>query len=164
MQAIHAQRAKSGRLPPRAIHHHVVWRTNYIGAPERPATVVSQPDAFMVEMSPHGAIPPHFHRVDQFQVLMAGSGTLGRTAVPLIALHYVDHHTAYGPVQSGPLGLTLFTIRPETDPGGVYLHKPGYKDQLEPTPKRYLQAHSIALSTEPVLESRTEAVIENLVP
>ena len=74
------------------------WRTQYIG--ERTHAIGDMPQAFLAEMGPHGKIVPHFHEVDQFQVLISGSGSLGRTAFTAIALHYADHHTAYGPIEA----------------------------------------------------------------
>ena len=44
----------------------------------------------------------------------------------------------------------------------MHLHKPGYKDFLKPTKKRYLLVENIALSTEPVLLNRSEIAVENL--
>src|ERR1700761_3918291 len=72
------------------------WRTNFIG--RRVEQVADEPQAFLVDMDVNSIIVPHFHQTNQFQVMVAGHGTLGRNAAPLIALHYVDHHTAYGPI------------------------------------------------------------------
>jgi hypothetical protein len=136
------------------------WRIDYLGT--RTPTVEDRPHIFLVEMDPGGSIRPHFHQVDQFQVFVSGSGSLGRNAVPLITLHYADHHTAYGPIAAGPFGLSLFTIRAKCDTGSIYVDEPGYKELLKPTKKRYLLKESVALSTEPVLQSRSEVALENL--
>jgi hypothetical protein len=136
------------------------WRIDYLGT--RTATVEDRPHVFLVEMDPGGRIRPHFHQVDQFQVFVAGSGSLGRNAVPLISLHYADHHTAYGPIEAGPFGLSLFTIRAKCDTGSIYVDKPGYKELLKPTKKRYVLKENIGLSTEPVLQHRSVVVVENL--
>jgi hypothetical protein len=136
------------------------WHTEFIGT--RVKQVTNSPQAFLVELDAHGEILPHFHQVNQYQVFLDGGGTLGRNAAPLVALHYVDHHTAYGPIKAGPCGLTMFTIRQMADPGGYYLHLPGYKEMLKPSKKRYLLAKDIPLSIAPVLEHREDVALEPL--
>jgi hypothetical protein len=108
-------------------------------------------------------IVPHFHEVDQFQVFVSGSGSLGRQAAagPL-AVHYADHHTGYGPINASAQGFSYFTLRARTDPGAVYLHKPGYRERLKPSKKRHGVADGLSLSTEPVLMSRKEIAAEKL--
>jgi hypothetical protein len=160
IQAVNSEIAKQSRHPPKLVHGHTEWRTDYLG--KRVKQIENSPQAYIADIDSNGSIPPHFHQVDQFQVLVAGSGSLGRTVAPLIALHYVDHHTAYGPINAGPCGLSVFTVRAQSDPGGIFLHKPGYKDFLKPTKKRYLLADNIRLSTEPVLQSRSEVALENV--
>ena len=136
------------------------WRIDYMGM--RTPHVEDRPHVFLVEMDSGGSIRPHFHQVDQFQIFVSGDGSFGRSAVPFIALHYADHHTAYGPIQAGPLGLSFFTIRAKCDPGSIYVDNPGYKELLKPTKKRYVLKDNIALSTEPVLQHRAEVAVENL--
>ena len=151
VQAVHAETARRNRESPKRVHDFIFWRTDYVGSQSsKDHGVTDIPQAYLIDMGVNGTIPPHFHQVDQFQILVGGSGSLGRNKPSLIALHYVDHHTAYGPVMSGPCGLTLFTMRVQSDPGGIYLHDPGYKERLKPTPKRYLQVEGIALTSEPV--------------
>jgi hypothetical protein len=104
--------------------------------------------------------------VDQFQVFVSGSGSLGRNqegAQPL-SVHYADHHTGYGPINAGPQGYSYFTLRARSDSGAVYLHKPGYREKLKPSPKRHGIAAGLTLSTEPVLMNRGEVMVEKLMP
>lgn len=138
------------------------WRTVFLGS--HVSEMQRVPQVFLDEMAPDSTISPHFHQVDQFSVFVAGSGTLGRNAVPPVSLHYVDHHTAYGPIVSGDGGLTIFTIRVHSDPGGIHLHQPGHRERLEPTRKRYLLAENIGLSIEPVLRDREAAQLKPLFP
>jgi hypothetical protein len=142
------------------------WRTDYFGGASgnSPGVEMDSPQAFLVDMQPESTIEPHFHEVDQFQVLVAGSGRIGRGNTPLIALHYVDHHTGYGPLVSGKGGLSFFTIRARRDSGPVYLSNPKHRDLLKPTKKRYVVAADISLSTEPVMESRPSVLVDNLFP
>lgn len=141
------------------------WRTDYIGKPGD-GTLKNEPQAFLIDMSANEVIVPHFHEVDQFQVFVAGSGSLGRNkdgAEPL-SIHYADHHTGYGPINAGPQGYAYFTLRAKSDPGAHYLHKPGYREALKPSAKRHGVADGIALSTEPVLMDMKETKVEQLMP
>ncbi len=139
------------------------WRTDFIGQ-RGEGKLKNEPQAFLIEMTPNEVIVPHFHEVDQYQIFVAGGGSLGRAnevASPL-AVHYTDHHTGYGPINAGPHGFSYFTLRARTDPGAVYLHKPGYREKLKASPKRHFLAH-VTLSTEPVLLNRRDAVLEPLI-
>lgn len=171
IQAVSSEIMKQGRKVEKSrITGDTQWRTLFIGIGppgtgpplERSKEVVDDPQAYLVELNSYGVVRPHFHEVDQFQVFVSGNGSLGRGVVPPIALHYVDHYTAYGPITAGPHGLTLFTIRQKTDPGSTYLHMPGYRESIKPTKKRALTVGNIALSTEPVLQSRKEVSSENI--
>ena len=138
------------------------WRTDFIGQRGEGVTR-EEPQAFLIEMSPNEVIVPHFHEVDQFQVFVSGSGSLGRQAASgPIAIHYADHHTGYGPINASAQGYSYFTLRARTDPGAVYLHKPGYREKLKPSKKRHGVADGISLSTEPVLMNRKEVAVEKL--
>lgn len=137
------------------------WRTEFMGN-RAEGEVIDRPQAFLVELAPQATISAHFHVVDEFQVIVAGNGMLGRNPTPSIALHYVDHHTAYGPITAGAFGLSFFTLRAQSDTGSVTLKTPGYKDLMKPSKKRYLLKENLALSTEPVLQNRSEASMEKV--
>lgn len=138
------------------------WRTNFLGKRGDGGAIRNEPQAFLIEMRANETIVPHFHEVDQFQVFVAGGGGLGRHAAGLLAVHYADHHTGYGPINAGPQGYSYFTLRAKSDPGAHYLHKPGYREALKPSPKRHGVAADITLSTEPVLMDRKDIAIEKL--
>jgi hypothetical protein len=100
-------------------------RTDYLAAP--PGS--GRPQAFLVEMVEPGAvIPPHFHVEDEFQVVVAGSGSLGKHALDGIAVHFAEAYTPYGPIRTGPDGLTFFTLRAKADPGAEYM--PGARARM----------------------------------
>jgi len=140
------------------------WRTDFLGRQGNGGAILNEPQAFLVEMHAGESILPHFHEVDQYQVFVAGSGGLGRQAAGPVAVHYADHHTGYGPINAGPHGYSYFTLRAQSDPGAHYLHKPGYREALKPSPKRHGVADGITLSTEPVLMLRKELAVEPLLP
>ncbi len=138
----------------------VHWSTDFLGV--RSTEIIDEPQALLIEMNANETIVPHFHAVDQFQVFVAGSGTLGRADAAPITVQYVDHHTAYGPIVAGGHGLSYFALRRQIDSGPVYIDKPGYRDLLKPTPKRNRYTSPMGLSTEPVLSNRSEVVFEPL--
>ena len=103
------------------------YLTKYFGAP---ATLGEGPQGFLVEMiTPEGVIRPHFHRVDQFQVGMAGGGRMGKHPLQPVAAHYTDSFTPYGPIVASSEGITFYTLRVKSDPGAQYM--PGSRDKME---------------------------------
>jgi hypothetical protein len=99
--------------------------------PERGAIY---PMAFLVEQPPGSVVQAHFHQADQFQVVVAGGGTLGRHAVGPVTVHYTNAHTAYGPIAAGEDGLQYFTLRNSYDPGARYV--PESTPELRAVPGR----------------------------
>ncbi len=91
---------------------------DYLGsyAEERPGE-----QAYLVrQQAPE--LRPHFHEVDQFQVVTAGEGTLGRDRAVAGVLHYTDAYTSYGPICTDPeIGLSYFTLRREPTTGVNYM-------------------------------------------
>jgi len=81
-----------------------------------------EPQAFLVEMVEPGAvIPPHFHREDEFQIVVDGGGSLGKHPLGGVAVHFADAYTPYGPIVVGGDGLAFFTLRARSDPGALYM-------------------------------------------
>jgi hypothetical protein len=79
------------------------------------------PQAFLVHQRPGWVLPVHFHLEEQFQVVTAGGGTLGRHPLAAITVHYSTREAGYGPLTAGPEGLDYLTLRAVTDPGAWYL-------------------------------------------
>src|SRR5436309_1317297 len=72
------------------------FRTDYFGSGK---SLEETPQAFLVEVVLPGAvIHPHFHRVPQFQIVIAGGGRIGKHPLEPVAVHYVDAFTPYGPI------------------------------------------------------------------
>ncbi len=105
------------------------WHTLYLGTTRYnmaageadPAPDAVFPMAFLVEQDPGEMANAHFHQADQFQVVIAGEGTLGTHAVRPVTVHFAGAFTAYGPIHAGPAGLTYFTLRNGFDPGARYM-------------------------------------------
>ncbi|MCX4985992.1 hypothetical protein [Streptomyces sp. NBC_00572] len=77
------------------------------------AASASGPQAYLVEQRDY-VLRPHFHPVDQFQILCGARGSLfGRRPVGELDVHYADAHTVYGPLTGGDPPLRYFTLRAE---------------------------------------------------
>jgi hypothetical protein len=87
-----------------------------------------RPQAFLVEQEPGWSLPTHFHQEHQFQVVVGGDGTLGRSKVGPLSVHYASPHAAYGPLIAGPRGVAYLTLRAQADQGAWYL--PDKREQL----------------------------------
>ena len=80
-------------------------RRDYIGTS---GTIADGPQGFLVERPYAGArIDPHFHDIDQFQVIVAGDGRMGKKAVQPITFQYADAYTPYGPIVADDDGISL---------------------------------------------------------
>jgi hypothetical protein len=123
--------------------HHLLpngtgyWRNGLIASP--PEDLIA-PQAFLVEQDPGTVIEPHFHLENEFQVIVGGSGSLGRHAVEPVSVHYAGAHTGYGPITAGSEGLAYFTLRARMDSGAQFL--PGARDKMQRVPKRHLLGHA----------------------
>lgn len=96
------------------------------------------PTVFLVEQPPDYSVPTHFHRQNEFQVVVQGAGSMGRHPIRPVTVHYAGAYTGYGPLASGPEGLFYFTLRPAFDAGPLYVD--GNRDQLLRGPKRQLHS------------------------
>jgi hypothetical protein len=83
--------------------------TDFIG---QRAVTSDHPLAFLVKGPPGYVIPPHFHTVDQYQIFVGGSATLGRHDVAAGSIHYADTYTPYGPITATDEGFEYLTLRP----------------------------------------------------
>ena len=110
---------------------HFAWRTDFIVPP---SGVVDHPVAFLAEGTPHRVIKPHFHEVDQFQVIVSGGGVIGKHPLSLNAVHFSRAHTPYGPLTGAEAGVSFLTLRAHWDPGAQYLDES--KDKLVAVPNR----------------------------
>jgi hypothetical protein len=96
------------------------------------------PDAYVIEQGAGAYGPPHFHRANEFQLVMKGAGTFGRTPVEPYVVHYAGAYTPYGPIDPGPNGIGYLTLRTLYDPGARNL--PEHREQLHAA-RRKPRAH-----------------------
>ncbi len=92
------------------------------------------PAVFLIEMGPQLVANPHFHRNNQFQVFLKGSGSIGVHELGPVTVHYAGAYTGYGPLKASDEGLWYFTMRPVLEAGAQYL--PESRDQVVKGPKR----------------------------
>ena len=101
-------------------------RRDYIGAP---GSLEAGPQAFLVERPyPNPRVAPHFHDIDQFQVIVAGDGRMGKKEVKPITLQYADAFTPYGPIVGRDNGISFFTLRAVAS--GGYFAMPGSRQHM----------------------------------
>ena len=103
-----------------------------------PGPEVVYPMAFLVEQPAGSVVESHFHEANQFQLVVAGSGTLGTHAVQPVAVHYSNAFSAYGPITAGEAGLQYLTLRNGYDRGARYL--PAAREELRGVRRRFRQA------------------------
>jgi hypothetical protein len=85
--------------------------TDFIG---KRAETSDHPLAFLVNGPPAYVIPPHFHEIDQYQIFVGGSATLGKHKVLPGSVHYADAYTPYGPITATNEGFNYLTLRPRS--------------------------------------------------
>lgn len=100
---------------------------------ESPADAVPSPTAFLIEQAALSTLRTHFHVQNEFQVVVAGGGTIGRHAARAVSVHYAGAYTGYGPIVAGPEGLSYFTLRSRLESGAYFI--PEARHKLVPGPK-----------------------------
>lgn len=118
-----------------------LWCTPYFGlmgssADGRPQPRIGTlyPVAFQIESDPGYETRPHFHVANQFQVFVRGGGSIGKTALHPVSVHYAAAYTPYGPLRADANGLTYFTLRNGYDPGNHYM--PQSREELKAAGRR----------------------------
>lgn len=155
----------------------LVWRTEFLGPPPSPVSSdslavagaidyrepgpgeVRPAQAFLVEQEPGAVVPPHFHFVDQFQVVVAGGGKLGAHAVEPLAVHFAGACTGYGPITPGDAGLSYFTFRASADETGAQ-YLPSARPRMRPLPRRNVIAPRIPMGQSQDVAARKAGVLE----
>ena len=107
------------------------------------ASPAPRPQAFLVEQTSNWTLPTHFHQEHQFQVFVAGGGTIGKNPIERLSVHYASPHSGYGPLISGDDGISYFTLRAVGDTGAWYL--PEQREHLRLRIRKQ-QAHAVPAS------------------
>lgn len=169
------------RFSRRAPEGGLIWRTDYFGPPPSPKGAASvdpramnanvyappllgevrEPQAFLVEQEAQAVVHPHFHFVDQFQVVVEGGGRIGRHGVQPIMAHFAGASTGYGPITPGASGLKYFTLRASADGTGAHF-LPAAKARMGRERKRYVLADPVLPSTAEALAARREPALDTV--
>ncbi len=96
------------------------------------------PTMFLIEQPADSVLPAHFHRENEFQVMVEGSGTIGRHQIGPIMVHYAGAFTGYGPIIAGVQGVKYFTIRSVFESGAMMVATD--RDRMIRGPKRQVHA------------------------
>ncbi|MFC9329777.1 hypothetical protein [Kitasatospora sp. NPDC057015] len=108
------------------------------------------PQAYLVEQRNH-VLRPHFHPVDQFQILLGAPGAyFGRRPIDLPVAHYADARTVYGPLTGGDPPLRYFTLRAETTHATEFM--PESRALLPARPGRSLHREIAPAPVDPAAE------------
>ena len=141
------------------------WSTIYIGAHRNtlkpgdpvPSAEGVYPMAFLVEKRPGGVTRPHFHRADQYQVVVGGSGKLGLHETGSVAVHYTDAYSAYGPIVAAQDGIAWLTLRPAWDPGARYMENLDNRAELRASRVRHIHWEATTDPTPPSADAALAA-------
>ena len=120
------------------------------------------PTMFLVEQGPHSTLAPHFHRENEFQVVVQGGGRFGAHEVQAVTVHYAGAYTGYGPVVAGDEGLSYFTIRSVFEQGALFL--PQGRDQMVRGPKRQFHSTPYPAADAGELAARKNTDVVELIP
>jgi len=170
--------AASSRFARRTPEGAAIWRTDFFGPPPSPVDSgsvdpgsaegpeyveprpgeIRPPQAFLVEQEPGATVHAHFHYVDQFQVVVGGSGRIGKHDLTPIMVHFAGANTPYGPILPSDQGISYFTLRASADSTGAQF-MPAARARRRPAPWRYELARPVT-STEKALSGRQEVEIE----
>ena len=126
-------------------------RTDYIGSP---GIIDENPQAFLVDrLYPGAHIPPHFHDIDQYQVVVGGFCMMGKQAAPPVSFQYADAYTPYGPIKGEEKGFAFFTLRPIAS--GGFFAMPGNRDKMPGRAGRNIAGHFDRSAPQPAAGART---------
>ena len=106
---------------------------------------VLSPTVSLIEQPAGFEFMSHFHRQNQFQIFVGGSGSIGAHALAPVVVHYAGAHTGYGPLVAGPLGIQYFTLRAVAESGFIPVAE--HREKMIRGPKRHAQSPQLAVSS-----------------
>jgi hypothetical protein len=134
MIALGRKSLADARRRPVQVIEDTFYKSEWMESGESP---VLSPTVYLAEQPPHCELLTHFHRQNQFQLFVEGTGTLGRDAIGPVAIHYAGAYTGYGPLLAGAGGLKYFTIRSVFDTGFTPVSEA--RETMVCGPKRHCQ-------------------------
>jgi hypothetical protein len=167
MQITSSVDALAGRREGRLPNGGVMYKSVFVGPWEKPATMdPNLAQAYIVDQDPGTRVEPHYHEVEQFQVVVQGEGLLGKHAVKPVALHYTDPYTAYGPIiPNDGSRIAYFTMRAKSDVRARFLHEPDARAAMKPSRRRFLLLgpDKVGLSDAAALKARSGVAVDKLI-
>lgn len=133
-------------------------RTDYLGSD---TSDYDTPQALLVEQWPNSVIPPHFHGINQYQVVVHGAAVLGKHALAPVAIHYSAGYSGYGPITTSDEGVFYFTLRAQSEPGAFFL--PESRDRQKPGRRRNLMAEVPCAPTDAKLPPIDAVAMESII-
>lgn len=115
------------------------------------------PQAFLVEQPANFNLIPHYHRQEQFQVVVQGGGLMGKHPLDTVSVHYASREAGYGPIVAGPDGLQYLTLRLLSEHGANYM--PEARDGLRRGVKKVHATAEVVPRVTPGLPTRAAAEI-----
>jgi hypothetical protein len=109
VRLVSPKEVSASRVPPDIGDGNDIMVSWFLGGPRDKSGV---PTVHLVDVrNPNPVLRTHFHDVDQFQLVMRGTGMLGKERVSPGSFHYVDAYTPYGPIEGDEDGIAFFTVR-----------------------------------------------------
>lgn len=136
------------------------YKGEYIEGAESEASGL--PHAFLIEQDANTTILSHFHRQNQFQVIVGGGGSLGRHDVKPLLVHYAGAYTGYGPIVCGPQGVQYLTLRPRYDPGAQFM--PEARERMVRGPKKHFSSEPLEMLGADALRALSAVQCNPLLP
>ena len=121
---------------------------------------VVSPSVFLIEQEPGSVLKTHYHRQNQFQLFVRGSGSIGPHAIAPYTLHYAGAYTGYGPITAGAQGLDYFTLRATFDSGASFV--PEALGAMLRGPRRQAQAGPFTVAGVAGLERQSREMVYEL--
>jgi hypothetical protein len=90
--------------------------------PRKSHEITDDAQAYVIQLgSNFREVEAHFHRVDQFQLMVGGRARFGPEDIQVGDLHYSDRFQPYGPFKPHAEGMSFYTLRPNTADGVFYM-------------------------------------------
>jgi hypothetical protein len=134
MIALGSKSLADARRRPVQVIDDTFYKSEWMESGEDP---VLSPTVYLAEQPPHCELLTHFHRQNQFQLFVEGTGSLGPDAIGPVTVHYAGAYTGYGPLLAGAEWLKYFTIRAVFDTGFTPVSEA--REKMVRGPKRHCQ-------------------------
>lgn len=157
-EAFNNRRERPIRSAPGVSGGHI-FRSDLI--PETGDSESDTPNCKLIEQQPHAVLQSHFHIVDQFQIMVAGEGLLGKHKVAPYTVHYAAKHTGYGPITAGEQGLHYMVFRLGKDAGAGYL--PEQRGEMKDLPRRHVMGAPVGCLNDAKRAALTDTVVHKAI-